>query len=323
MSRTGGAARHDEGRHRPPPAEGAGGWCEVFTWEVQPAPPQPAATIRLVLHPGRAWYLAAVVVPGQPLTVVTDLDVPLPSSASSLEVRTTGLWADHNVETPFAHVSLGLEAFGVALDDPADALADGFGVRTPVGFDLEWEDDRPPVTGLDVDRYEVPGRAHGQILLGTGSFEVDGPGQREHAWGAVDWWGPGWWRASIRWEDGRHTVARGPGPAAAIGGRPPDRGPGVASAAGSGVTIGAGRGGGAHQPAAIELRWDDWGLPVAATLRLGDTVSVLEPEACVPVPLAGGPVGGSALLSTLVACRHRPGGDPAGRGWLEIVGPLP
>jgi hypothetical protein len=293
----GAVAARDERRH-PPPA-GAPGWCESFTWELQPPGGDPAVTIRLVLHRDRAWYLAAVVAPGRPLTVVTDLEVPPPSGPSSLEIRTTGLWADHNVETPLAHVSVGLEAFGVTLDDPVDALTDGFGLRVPVGFDLEWEDDRPPVTGLGPDRYEAPGRAHGEILLGAERYDVDGPGSREHAWGPTDWGPPGWWRASIRGDDGRHTVARGRG-----------GGPGTA------VTVGSGGEAAPPVPAAVSVHRDDWGLPVAARLEVGDTTFALDAEACVPVPLRGPPAP-SALLSVLVSCA-----DPGGRGWLELAGPL-
>jgi hypothetical protein len=318
-----GPAPADERRHAPP--AGASPWSELYTWELNGDGAGPAATIRLVLHGDRAWYLAAVVSRDGPLTVVTDLEVPRPSSPTSLEVRTSGLWADHNIETPLSHVSIGLEAFGVALDDPVDALTDGFGVRTPVGFDLEWEDDRPPVAGLTPDRYEAPGRAHGEILLGTLAFEVDGPGSREHAWGLLGWASPGWWRASIRWADGRHSVARGPGPVAGPA-------PGAVSASGRAVTTTpdravsapAGTGVAEPGPATIELWWDDWGLPVAARLDLGGPICDLEPEACIPVLLGVAPDGTcSTLRSTLVICRDPHGGRVVGRGWLEIVGPHP
>jgi hypothetical protein len=342
----------DERRHAAPP--GARSWCETFTWELDAGPTDPAVTIRLVLHGDRAWYLAAVVRPDGPLTVVTDLDVPRPSSPASLEIRTSGLWADHNVETPLAHVSVGLEAFGVALDDPADALTDGFGVRTPVGFDLEWEDDRPPVAGLRGanavaglagDRYEAPGRAHGEILLGSEAFLVDGAGSREHAWGTVDWCVPGWWRASIRWDDGSHTVARGsaadltgrsaPGraeaPGAAVTVAPGLRGPNAeagvrgpnAEAGVRGPNAGLGSGPPAGDgPAAVTVAWDDWGLPVGGHLVVGALRYELDPRACVPVPLDGAGRG-STLRSALVTCRRPSDGRPVGSGWIELVGPLP
>jgi hypothetical protein len=300
-----------ERRHHPPPAASPAdpSWCEVFTWESEPVADQVAVSVRLVLHRRAAWYLAAVVVPGRPLIVVTDLEVPAPSSSSSLELRTSGLWADHNIETPFAHVSIGLEAFGVALDDPADALADGYGQRVPVGFDLEWEDDRPPIDAA-THAYECPGRAHGEVLVGADAFEVDGPGQRRHEWGRLDWHGPGWWRASIRWDDGAHVAGGGVGvPPEAPEGR---------------VVAVAADGSRQAEWASLDVWWDDWGLPAAATLAGAGTRVSLDVVACSPVPLDVQPTTRpdrtpAVLWSVLVAALDGQGRN--GRGWLEIVGP--
>jgi hypothetical protein len=277
-------------------------WCEVFTWELTAAEPTPAVSIRVVLHEDRAWYLAAVIGRDGSLVVVADLDVPLPTRPTSLELRTTGLWADHNIETPFAHVSVGLEAFGVALGDPADALTGGFGVRTPVGFDLEWEDTLPLVAGLGAEpRYEVAGRAHGEILLGTDTHEVDGAGHREHAWGPIDWSGPGWWRVSLRsTQFGNHLFARGAGEV------------------GWAVT----RPGGDPTFAALDVREDDVGLPAGASLRLGPGAFDLRPWSLAVVPLPG-PAGarGTRLVSAPVDAVDPVSGAPVGIGWLERMAP--
>ena len=198
-------AAADERRH---PAGGAG-WSEAFSFSLCDPSADLGATVRLVFHPaqGRAWYVASVLGVGRPLVTVIDLDVPLPSASSSLEIRTSGLWADHNVETALEHVSLGLEAFGVALDDPAAVFNGAYGDRTPVGFDLEWETDGPIDGGPG--RYDVACRAHGEILLGDEVLEVDGPGFRSHSWGPTAWWGPGWCRLSVRLSDGEHLVVEG------------------------------------------------------------------------------------------------------------------
>ena len=76
--------------------------------------------------------------------VVADEAVPLPRPTAGLEIRADGLWASLLCETAFEHWSLGLEAFGLRLDDDAvgddpPAWADLVGERLPVGFDLEWE----------------------------------------------------------------------------------------------------------------------------------------------------------------------------------------
>ena len=108
--------------------------------------------MRLGLYPnlGVAWYWACLVGEGRPLVTVIDHEVALPK-APSLEIRADGLWADHIVETPFDHMTLGCEAFAVARRRP------GRGLRRPprrpgaFGFDLEWETDRGGA--LPVDRH--------------------------------------------------------------------------------------------------------------------------------------------------------------------------
>ena len=99
--------------------------------------------MRLGLYPnlGVAWYWACLVGEGRPLVTVIDHEVPLPK-APSLEIRADGLWADHTVETPFEHMTLGCEAFAVGVDDPAEVYGDLRGDRVPFGLDLEWETDR-------------------------------------------------------------------------------------------------------------------------------------------------------------------------------------
>jgi hypothetical protein len=119
--------------------------------------------VRLGLYPnlGVAWYWACLVGEGRPLVTVIDHEVALPK-APSMEIRADGLWADHTVETPFEHMSLGCEAFAVAVDDPAEVYGDLRGERVPFGFDLDWETDRVGVyPWIGSTRYEVSCKVHG------------------------------------------------------------------------------------------------------------------------------------------------------------------
>lgn len=146
--------------------------------------------------PRAAWYWAALVGRRRPYLLVRDLDVPAPRSPTSREVRADGLWADVNCETPFDHWSVGLEAFGVALDDPDEALGAERGDRTGLGLDLEWEALAPVVGGQAA--YGQPCAVHGEILVGGGrrveTIAFEGAGWRRHAWGpAVDWFAPSAW----------------------------------------------------------------------------------------------------------------------------------
>ncbi len=120
---------------------------------------------------GVAWYATAVYRQGEPVVSLCD-EFPL---KRTLELRGNGLWADHNLEDPFGHWSVGLEAFALALDDPADQR----GERVPLGYDLDWECD-PEVRSPVDDGYEQPATVCGEVLLGVDTYELDGFGWRSH-----------------------------------------------------------------------------------------------------------------------------------------------
>ncbi|MGH9154751.1 MAG: hypothetical protein ACRD1K_02600 [Acidimicrobiales bacterium] len=142
---------------------------------------------------GRAWCWAVLVGTHRPYLLVRDLDLDLPRRPGSRQLRGPGLWADANCETPHAHWSVGLEAFGVALDDPDEALGGERGERTGLGIDLEWEAEGPPV-GTAGD-YAAACEVHGEVLVGAGraveTLAVDGAGVWRHRWGPVDLLAPG------------------------------------------------------------------------------------------------------------------------------------
>jgi hypothetical protein len=149
--------------------------------------------VRLALLPaqGVAWWWTGLLTPR--LVAVRDHEVPLPRSG--LEVRADGLWGELVCETPLEHWSVGLEAFGIAYDDPADAWGDEWGERLPVGLDLEWEAiaepgdlapaGPPPPGGV---AYCQPGRVNGEILVGPDRIPLRGTGFRSRASGVLDWW---------------------------------------------------------------------------------------------------------------------------------------
>jgi hypothetical protein len=141
---------------------------------------------------GRAWYWAAALPDdgAHPAVSVLETDIALPAGA--LELRAAGLWADHTCETPLVHWSYGLEAFGLAVDDPAAAFAEPppmpgghaepWGARVPLGFDLEWE-----AAGADPeplgDGFAHRGRVHGEVLVGADGYDLQGWGVRIRRWG--------------------------------------------------------------------------------------------------------------------------------------------
>lgn len=166
--------------------------------------------VRLGLYPnlGAAWYWGCVVGEGRPLVTVIDHEVPLPRHGS-LEVRTEGLWATHTVEAPFDHMTLGCEAFAVAVDDPSAVYGDLRGDRVPFGLDLEWDTVGAAYPWSGTTRYEMSCDVHGEILLGDEAIDFDGVGQRAHSWGVHDWWRFGWVRTAGRLAEGtRFHAAR-------------------------------------------------------------------------------------------------------------------
>lgn len=191
----------DERPHRAGPGPD---WEESYSFDWVAGDGSLGGYVRLGLRPGdgRAWWWMAVVGQGRRLVTVRDHDVELPRPPS-LEVRAPGLWADLVCEAPLDHWSIGMEAFGVALDSPADVFAGEWGERVPVGLDLEWEASELPLGRPGGRGYDQGGVVHGDVLVGDERLAVDGTGARAHDWGPVPWWsGPHSW-AAVRQDDGR------------------------------------------------------------------------------------------------------------------------
>lgn len=261
--------------------------------------------VRVGLYPalGVAWYWGCLVGEGRPLVAVVDHEVPLPVGPA-LGLRTTGLWADHTVEVPFEHFTVGLEAFGVAIDDPADADAapgDLRGERLALGFDLEWETEAGVYPYPGLTRYEIPCRVHGRVLVGDETIDVDGHGERDHSWGHRDWWAFPWCWTAGRLDDGTWFHASRPEI--------------------NGVTYEPGfvaRPGAALEPASgfsVETVPGDGGLPERARATLHDLTIEITPRWFAPVRLEA-PDGRVGRLARAL-CRVDTTDGRSGHGWTE------
>ena len=113
----------------------------------------------------RVEVTAALARPDRDVVILSEPDAPVPRSGS-MEVRASGLWADAIEEKRGWRWTIGLEAFALAVDDPADTV----GRRVPIGFDLEWERSAP-----DVGR-RTPARVHGEVLIDDDALDLDAPG---------------------------------------------------------------------------------------------------------------------------------------------------
>ena len=138
------------------------------------------AQITLWPNLGLSWFWSALIGPDRRPVVLIETDAPLPRP-SILELRAPGLWTEFIEQIPDEHFTVDLEAFAVALDDPEDAFAKGWGDRVPYGLELEWE--------AELGSRDV---VHGQVLVGEDSFELDGRGRRFHWEGLPAWWDREW-----------------------------------------------------------------------------------------------------------------------------------
>jgi len=268
--------------------------------------------VRIGLYPnqGAVWYWACVVGEGRQLVTVVDHTVAAPR-AGSLELRGEGLWADHTVEVPFDHMTLGCEAFALGLDDPAEMYGDPRGERVPFGLDLDWDTDGaayayPPGT----TRYEVPCRVHGKVLVGDETIALDAIGQRDHSWGVRDWWTLGWtWTAG--WLD---DGTRFHGTAVRLGDDPLPYHPGYVQPPGGPLTEVT------HTGSAPTL--GPHGLPSSDIVEVGDLRLEVEPVAFAPVLLDDG--AGRLARFPRALCRFtEPATGRHGVGWTEWNQPQP
>lgn len=300
----------DEHRHEPGPEPL---WNESWYFDWSTREGDLGGYVRLGLYPhlGVAWYWACLVGEGRPLVIVVDHEVPIPKVG--LDVRHEGLWAEHNVETPLDHWSLGLESFAVSLDDPAGAYGDMRGDRVPFGFDLEWETDGGLYPYDVTPRYEVPCRVSGEALVGDERIEVDGVGQRDHSWGVRDWWTAQWMWTSAALEDGTrsHATHVTLGDDLVLYGTGYVQPPGAALVGTHGVRRGQDLG--RH------------GFPVGGWVELDAVDPALrleiEPVAFAPIRLVGPE--GQASRFPRALCRYRTDDGRSGVGWTEWNQPEP
>lgn len=287
-------------------------WSESWYFDFATRDGALGGYVRIGFYPNQqaCWYWACLVGEGRRPVMVVDHDVP-PPRRRTLEVRHDGLWADHTIEVPFDHATLGCEAFGLVLDGPTDAYRPLVGERVPFGLDLEWDTDGvgyryPP----GADRYEVPCLVHGEVLVGDERIAVDAIGQRDHSWGPRDWWVLSWTWASGWLDDG----TRFHGVALRLGDDLLPYHPGYVQAPG-----------GSLAPVEFtdsEATLGDEGLATAARVTVGDLVLDVEPVAFAPLLLVD--PDGRVDRFPRALCRFS---DPAtgrrGTGWVEWNQPQP
>ena len=162
------------------------------------------AYVRLGLVPnqGGIMYTAYVCGRDRPVVAVVDTGAPLPPEDGPLAVKTETVDAEHVCEEPLQRFAVRLTGTGRSHADQAAPLRGEEGDPVDVALDLVWETAGTPYQYRLATRYEIPCRVSGTITVGDETLELNGTGQRDHSWGARDWWSMDWVWSAAELDDG-------------------------------------------------------------------------------------------------------------------------
>ena len=198
-------APEDEGTHEPG-AEAT--WNESWYFDVVSDDASIGAYVRIGRLPNQdvALYTAAIVGPGRPAVMVVDANAPLPAADDATQrIESGGLEAEQSCESPLERFRVRMSGPGEAFDDESAPLRSERGRPVEVELDLAWETDGTPYQWRPSTRYEIPCRVRGSVTIDGERIEVSGPGQRDHSWGARDWWATDWMWSAFHLDDGTRT----------------------------------------------------------------------------------------------------------------------
>jgi hypothetical protein len=201
-------AAEDEGRH---PPSGELWFNESWYFDAVSDDRTLGVYWRLgrVPNQGMALVTACVTGPDRPCVMLAR-EVPLPEFDDDRQrVEVDGLCAWHECEEP-------LRRFRVVVAGTAEAFADAGAVfreepgdPVPIALDLVWETDGVPYQWRQSTRYEIPCRITGSVRVGEEEVTLNGPGQRDHSWGARDWFAVDWMWNGLHLDDGTHIHSVG------------------------------------------------------------------------------------------------------------------
>ncbi|MCB0864735.1 MAG: phosphotransferase, partial [Solirubrobacterales bacterium] len=156
---------------------------------------------------GACMLAVCIVRPGEPAIMLVE-ETPLPEGAGpDQEVRGESGHSEQICEEPLQRFRVRVEGTAGAHADHSAPLRGEAGEPVEIAFDLVWETDGIPYQWRLSTRYEIPCRVSGTVTVGGESFELNGPGQRDHSWGGRDWWASDWMWSALHLADGTHTHA--------------------------------------------------------------------------------------------------------------------
>jgi hypothetical protein len=197
----------DEGRHAPGPEPL---WNESWYFDAVSDDGSLGLYVRLGRLPNQrvSLYTAAICGPGRPSIMVIDPRAPLPDADDDAQaIELDGLEASQLCELPLGRFQVRLRGRGESHEDQSSPLRGEPGAPVEVELDLIWETDGIPYAWRQTTRYEIPCRVTGTVRVGDEAIAFAGPGQRDHSWGARDWWAFDWMWSALHFEDGTHAHA--------------------------------------------------------------------------------------------------------------------
>jgi len=193
----------DEGRHDPGTEPL---WNESWYFDAVSDAGDLGVYTRLGLLPNQdeCLYTACITGPDRPSIMLVGA-FPLPAADDDAQVvEGEGLHAEHHCEAPLQRFRVVVEGAGQAFTDASAPLRGEAGEDVEIAFELVWETDGIPYAWRQSTRYEIPCRVSGTVTIGGEELAFSGPGQRDHSWGARDWWAVDWMWNGLHLTDGTH-----------------------------------------------------------------------------------------------------------------------
>ena len=197
----------DEGVHEPGPEQL---WNESWYFDAVSDDGRLGVYHRIGRLPNTDACLltTCIVRPGEPAVMLVDGGAPLPPADDEAQAVVTEMMkASHRCVQPLQRFRVEVEGRAAAHGDHSAPLRKERGEPVDIVVDLTWETDGEPYQWRLATRYEIPCRVSGTVRCGEETFELCGPGQRDHSWGARDWWAGDWMWSALHLDDGTHTHA--------------------------------------------------------------------------------------------------------------------